>query len=314
VTAWSGDINSDWFSFRRQIPAGLNFSLSGIPYWTTDIGGFVFGNPDDPAFRELFIRWFQYGTFNPILRVHGTRKPDENELWSYGPEAQAILVNFDRLRYRMLPYIYSLAWRTTSENYTPMRPLVMDFRTEDRAQNIGDEFMFGQAFLVNPVTEPAATTRQVYLPGVKWYDFWTGSAVPGGRMISAIAPLDRLPVYIRAGSIVPLGPDEEWSTEKPEDPIELRIYPGADADFTLYEDENDTYNYEKGVYATIPMHWDNASRALTIGDRKGQFPGMLENRTFRVVFVHENHGVGINPTDEVDKTVQYSGKQMTITR
>src|SRR6202021_151436 len=312
VTAWSGDINSDWFSFRHQIPAGLDYSLSGAPYWTTDIGGFVFGNPTDPAFRELFIRWFQYGTFNPILRVHGTRHPDENELWSYGPDAQTILVNFDRLRYRMLPYIYSLAWKTTNEPYTPMRPLVMDFRTDSRAQNVGDQFIYGPAFLVNPVTDPAATIRPLYLPETRWYDFWTGAAVEGGRTINAAAPLERLPLYIRAGSILPLGPEEEWSTQKPADPIELRIYRGANADFTLYADENDNYDYEKGVYSTIGLHWDDAQHTLTIGDPKGQFPGMLENRTFRVVFVTENHGAGVNPASEPDKVVQYSGKQMTV--
>jgi alpha-D-xyloside xylohydrolase len=312
VTAWSGDINSDWFSFRRQVPAGLNFALSGIPYWTTDIGGFVFGSPADPSFRELFIRWFQYATFNPVLRVHGTRNPDENELWSYGPDAQSILVNFDRLRYRMLPYIYSLAWKTTSQAYTPMRPLVMDFRDDPRAQNIGDQFMYGPAFLVNPVTEPSSSTRQVYLPSATWYEFWTGSTIEGGRMINAITPLDRLPVYVRAGSIVPLGPDQEWSTQKPEDPIELRIYPGANGDFVLYEDENDGYDYEKGAYATIPLHWDDATHTLTIGERKGQFSGMLQDRTFRLVFVKENHGVGVNPADEADKVVQYSGKQITV--
>jgi alpha-D-xyloside xylohydrolase len=312
VTAWSGDINSDWLSYRRQVPAGLNFALSGIPYWTTDIGGFVFGDTTDPAFRELFVRWFQFGTFNPILRVHGTRHPDENELWSYGPDAQTILVNFDRLRYRMLPYIYSLAWKTTSEAYTTMRPLVMDFRNDARAQNVGDQFMFGPAFLVNPVTEPAAASRQLYLPAAKWYDFWTGSVIEGGRTIGGIAPLDRLPLYVRAGSILPLGPEEEWSTEKAADPIELRIYPGANGDFTLYEDENDNYDYEKGVYATIPLHWDDAARTLTIGDRKGQFPGMLESRTFRVVFVSENHGVGESAANEADKIAQYSGKQITV--
>jgi len=314
VTAWSGDIVSDWLNFRRQVPAGLNFSLSGGPYWTTDIGGFVVGSPTSPAFRELFIRWFQYGTFNPILRVHGTRNPDENELWSYGPDAQAILVNFDRLRYRMLPYIYSLAWKTTSESYTPMRPLVMDFRGDEQAENIGDQFMYGPAFLVNPVTQPAISTRPVYLPKTSWYDFWAGTASEGGRFINAITPLDRLPLYVRAGSIVPLGPDEEWSTEKPVDPMELRIYAGADGDFTLYEDENDNYNYEKGAYATIPLHWDDKAQTLTIGERKGQFPGMLENRSFRVVFVRENHGVGVNATDEPDKVVQYSGKQIIVNR
>jgi alpha-D-xyloside xylohydrolase len=314
VTAWSGDINSDWFSFRRQIPAGLNFSLSGVPYWTTDIGGFVFGSPTDPGFRELFIRWFQYATFNPILRVHGTRNPDENELWSYGPDAQNILVNFDRLRYRLLPYIYSLAWRTTSESYTPMRPLVMDFRNDSRAENIGDQFMYGPAFLVNPVTEPDAATRQLYLPASTWYDFWTGSKTAGGQMINAIAPLDLLPLYVRAGSIVPLGPEQEWSTEKASDPIELRIYGGANGDFSLYEDENDGYNYEKGVYSTIPIHWDDSAHTLTIGARKGQFPGMLEHRNFHVVFVRENHGVGESPSDQADKIVEYSGQPITVSR
>jgi alpha-D-xyloside xylohydrolase len=314
VTAWSGDINSDWFSFRRQIPAGLNFSLSGIPYWTTDVGGFVFGSPDDPAFRELFVRWFQYATFNPILRVHGTRKPDENELWSYGPDAEKILAGFDRLRYRMLPYIYSMAWKTTSEAYTPMRPLVMDFRGDTRAENVGDQFMYGPAFLVSPVTEPSATTRQLYLPQAKWYDFWRGTAQEGGRAISAIAPLDEMPLYVRAGSILPLGPDEEWSTQKPEDPIELRVYSGADGNFSLYEDENDNYDYEKGEYAVIPMHWDDARHTLTIGDRKGQFPGMLQKRSFRIVFVGENHGVGIGPEDRPDKVVEYSGSQVTVTQ
>ena len=313
VTAWSGDINSDWFSYRRQIPAGLNFALSGIPYWTTDIGGFVSGDPDDPAYRELFVRWFQFGTFNPILRVHGTRKTDQNELWSYRPDAQKILVSFDRLRYRLLPYTYSLAWKITNDSYTPMRPLVMDFRNDVRAQNTGNEYMYGPAFLVNPVTEPAATSRRVYLPDAKWYDFWNGASVDGKREITAEAPLDELPLYIRAGSIVPFGPDVEWSTENPADPIELRIYRGADGEFTLYEDENDNYDYEKGAHATIVFRWDDAKRTLIIGDRQGEFPGMLPSRTFRIVFVSENHGVGIAPCDTPDKVVQYSGKQVSVT-
>ena len=172
--------------------------------------------------------------------------------------------------------------------------------------------MFEPAFLVNPVTDPEATTRQLYLPAAKWYDFWTGATVPGGRTINAIAPLDRMPLYVRAGSILPLGPAEEWSTEKAADPIELRIYRGADGVFTLYEDENDGYAYEKGAYATIPLHWNDAAHTLTIGDRKGQFPGVLETRTFHIVLVGENHGVGVSPADEVDKVVQYSGKQITV--
>src|SRR5579872_997210 len=314
VTAWSGDILSDFESFKRQIPAGLNFAVSGLPYWTTDIGGFISGgNLNDPVFRELFVRWFQYGAFCPIFRVHGTRNPDENELWSYGPEAGKILAKFDRLRYRLLPYIYSLAWKTTNDSYTPMRPLVMDYRNDVRAQGIGDQFMYGPAFLVNPVTEQGATERHLYLPGAQWYDFWSGAEQKGGRWVDAAAPLDRMPLFIRAGSIVPMGPDVEYPDEKPADPIELRVYRGANGDFTLYEDENDTYDYEKGVYATIPIHWDDAAGRLTIGDRKGSFPGMLDSRTFQVVFVGAGHGVDVAPTGQADKVVRYSGKQVTVT-
>ena len=312
ATVWSGDINSDWVFLRRQIPAGLNYSVSGLPYWTTDIGGFVSGNPEDPSYRELFVRWFQFGTFNPILRVHGTRSTDQNELWSYGSDAQKILVRFDTLRYRLLPYIYSLAWMTTSRGYTPMRPLVMDFRTDVRAANVGNQFMYGPAILVNPVTEPGATSRSVYLPQARWYDFWNGSSSAGGRRVEAEAPLDRLPLYVRAGSILPLGPEMEWSTEKAADPIELRVYPGADGNFTLYEDENDNYNYEKGAHAEIPIQWNDAQHTLTIDARQGEFPGMLRQRTFQVVLVHQDHGVGVEATAAPDRVVSYSGAALTV--
>lgn len=313
LTAWSGDINSDWFSYRRQIPAGLNFALSGLPYWTTDIGGFVSGNPNDPAYRELFIRWFQYGAFCPVFRVHGTRTTDHNELWSYGPEAQKILTSYDELRYRLMPYTYSLAWMVTHDSYTPMRPLAMDFRTDQRALNIGDQFMYGPAILVSPVTEPAATERRMYLPKARWYDFWTGASQEGGVAINAAAPLDRIPLYVRAGAIVPVGPEIEWAAEKPADPIELRVFRGANGAFTLYEDENDTYDYEKGVYATIPIEWNEAKQTLTIGERKGSFPGMLAKRTFQIVFVKEGHGVGGASTQQADKTVSYTGALVTVT-
>jgi alpha-D-xyloside xylohydrolase len=312
VTAWSGDVNSDWETLRRQIPAGLNYSLSGLPYWTTDIGGFTSGNPSDPAYRELFIRWFQFGTFCPIFRVHGTRTGDQNELWSYGADAQQILTRFDKLRYELMPYIYSIAWKTTNERYTPMRPLVMDFRTDTRAQNIGDQFLFGPSILVNPVLEPDAATRHLYLPKARWYDFWTGKAVDGGKSIDAAVSIETMPLYIRAGSIVPMGPDVEYAAEKPADPIELRVYRGANAAFTLYEDENDTYNYEKGAYATIPIQWDEAEQTLNIGDRKGNFPGMLANREFHVVFVGDGHGAGIGPSAQPDRIVRYSGKTVAV--
>jgi alpha-D-xyloside xylohydrolase len=309
---WSGDVDPNWETFRRQIPAGLNYSVSGLPYWTTDIGGFVSANPDDPGYRELYVRWFEFGAFCPIFRAHGTRTTNENELWSYGPEAQKTLLAYDRLRYRLMPYIYSLAWMTTSENYTIMRPLVMDFRADTRAQNIGDQFLFGPAILVNPVTEPAATSRHLYLPPALWYDFWTGASIQGGRALDAPAPIDRMPLYLRAGSILPLGPELEYAAEKPADPIELRVYRGANGSFTLYEDENDNYNYEKGAHATIPLSWDDANHVLSIGDRIGSFPGMLQARTFRVVFVSEKHGAAGEITANPDKSVQYSGKKITV--
>jgi alpha-D-xyloside xylohydrolase len=313
VTAWSGDILSNFETFKRQIPAGLNYSISGLPYWTTDIGGFVSGDPNDPAYRELFVRWFQFGTFSPIFRVHGTRSADQNELWSYGPEAQKILTDYDRLRYELMPYIYSVAWKTTNEGYTPMRPLVMDFRTDPRALNIGDQFMFGPAILVNPVVEEKATSRHLYLPKVKWYDFWTGASLQGGKAIDTPAPIEKLPLFVRAGSIIPMGPDVQFAAEKAADPIELRIYPGADGDFALYEDENDNYNYEKGAYAVIPFHWDDAKHTLTVGARKGQFPGMLQSRKFRVILVRDGHGTGIGQTGSVDKEVEYSGSSVAVT-
>ena len=312
AAVWSGDVDPNWETFRRQIPAGLNYSVSGLPYWTTDIGGFVSANPDDPAYRELYVRWFQFGTFCPIFRAHGTRTTNQNEIWSYGPDAQKTLTAYDNLRYRLMPYIYSLAWKTTSEGYTIMRPLVMDFREDVRAQNIGDQFLFGPAILVNPVTESGAATRRLYLPNAKWYDFWTGAAIQGDRTLDAPSPIDRMPLYVRAGSILPLGPDIQYAAEKSADPIELRVYRGANGAFTLYEDENDTYDYEKGFHATIPFSWDETAHTLTIGDRTGSFPGILERRTFRVVFVTENHGTGSGLTENADKTVEYSGKKVTV--
>jgi alpha-D-xyloside xylohydrolase len=312
AAVWSGDVDPNWETFRRQIPAGLNLSVSGIPYWTTDIGGFVVANPDDPAYRELYIRWFQFGAFSPVFRAHGTRTTNQNEIWSYGPEAQKILTTYDQLRYRLMPYIYSVAWQVTNAGYTFMRPLVMDFRSDVRAQNISDQFLLGPALLVNPVTEPGATSRHIYLPETTWYDFWSGVSMPGGRAIDTPAPIDQLPLFIRAGSIVPLGPDIEYAAEKPPDPLEIRVYRGANGNFTLYEDEDDGYAYEKGAHATIPFSWDEAAHTLTVGDRSGDFPGMLRSRTLHIVFVSEKHGVGGGLTEAPDKTVSYSGSKLTI--
>lgn len=314
AAAWSGDISSDWESFRRQVPAGLNLELSGIPYWTTDIGGFILGHPSDPAYRELFVRWFEYGAFCPIFRLHGTRAPDENELWSYGAQAQEILTKYDTLRYRLMPYVYSLAGQVTRSGYTLMRPLVMDYREDVTARDIGDEFLFGPALLVTPVTDPGVDARRVYLPDSTWYNFWTGEKFSGGKFIMVAAPLEILPLQVRAGSILPLGPAEEYSDEKPADPIELRVYPGADGDFTLYEDDGITYDYEKGAYSTIPLHWGEADQTLTIGDRHGSFPGMIEHRTFKIVWVGEGHGVGANLPETFDKVVRYEGSTVSVNR
>jgi alpha-D-xyloside xylohydrolase len=312
AAVWSGDINGDWVFFRKQIPAGLNYSVSGLPYWTTDIGGFVSGDPNDEGYRELFVRWFQFGVFNAILRVHGTRTTNQNELWSYGPDAQKILVAFDTLRYRLLPYIYSVAWQTTAHAYTPMRPLVMDYRTDVRAANVADEFSYGPAFLVGPVTNPGARQREMYLPGARWYDFWSGKAVDGGVTAVVDAPLDREPLFVKAGTILPLGPELEWSMEKTADPLEIRVYAGSDGDFTLYEDEGDSYRYEKGAHAEIAFHWDDSRHTLAIGPRQGSFPGMLQERKLQVLLVAPDHGVGISTSPHPDKLVTYKGESLQV--
>ena len=307
AAVWSGDVDPNWETFRRQIPAGLNYSLSGNPYWTTDIGGFVSANPEDPGYRELYARWFEFAAFCPIFRAHGTRTTNQNEIWSYGPEIEAILTLYDRLRYRLLPYIYSVAWKTTSENYTPMRALVMDFRDDPRVWNIGDQFLFGPSLLVNPVYEPSATTRHLYLPIGSWYNFWTGDSLAGGRFVDAAAPLREMPIFVKSGTILPLGPAVLYAGRTPGDPIELRIYRGADADFTLYEDDGETYGYEKGAYATIPIHWDDSQGTVSIGARRGTFPGLEARLVFRVVLVRPGYGKGEEAAGEETPKLEYDG-------
>ncbi len=475
ATTWSGDIGANWDVYRKQISAGINHSMAGIPYWTFDIGAYslgcqggVFSNGGkDPAYQELYARMFQLGAFSPIFRSHGSETP--REIWEFGDYTDS-LVKFDNLRYRLLPYIYSLGWRVTHDGYSIMRGLPMDFAQDRKTYSIDDQFMFGPAIMVSPVTEymdhrppeqtvpmppevfktkdgkpgltaryycdadfkklchetvepgvdlywytgwpsfikdprfsmrwegklvptetgkyrfnmksfgpkrvyldgkevahnydsmeshtvpvelvagkeydfafetsnavlgafraqmfwktpeifareampaePRQKTRTVYLPaGNQWIDFWTGEVLAGGKSVVADAPIDKIPLMVRSGSIIPMGPFVQYSTEKPADPIELRIYPGANGSFTLYEDENDNYNYEKGVYSTIDFNWDDAQHQLRIDARKGSFPGMLNTRTFHVVVVRKGHGTGVEVTGTPDKVIAYQGEQETV--
>jgi alpha-D-xyloside xylohydrolase len=474
ATTWSGDIGASWDVYKRQIAAGVNHSMSGIPYWTFDIGAFSLGcqggvfmnGGKDPAYQEFYARMFQFGAFAPIFRAHGSETP--REIWEFG-EYTPVLEKFDNLRYRLMPYIYSLGWQVTHNGYTIMRGLPMDFAADRKTYSIDDQYMFGPAIMVAPVTEymyhrppedgvllgpenfttkdgkpglnatyfcddqfknichedvepdvnldwytgwqsfitgpkfsirwegkltptetgsyrfnlksfgprrvyldgkeiahnyesmeswtvpvelvagkaydfkfetansvlgafrakvywktpaihlretivePREKTRSVYLPaGASWIDFWTGEKLEGGRVIAADAPIEKMPLMIKGGSILPMGPFLQYSTEKPADPIELRIYPGASGNFTLYEDENDNYDYEKGVYSTIGFHWDDARRLLTIDARRGEFPGMLNTRSFEIVVVSKNHGTGVDVTANPDKVVSYDGRRLTV--
>ena len=474
ATTWSGDIGADWGVYKRQIPAGINHSMAGIPYWTFDIGAFVLGSAGgvfdnggkDPAYQELYTRMFQFGAFCPIFRSHGSETP--REIWQFGAFSD-VLVKFDNLRYRLMPYIYSLAWQVTENGSTIMRALPMDFTSDQKTYSIDDQFLFGPAIMVCPVTEymfhrppetcvlipaehfrtkddqpglnvkyysddqfktlcheavetninlfwytgwpdyltspkfsmrwegklvptetgtyrfhfksfgpkrvfldgqlltnnyvsmeaetvpvelqagkeydfacetansvlgafraqlfwktpeifarekivePREKTRSVYLPAEnQWVDFWTGQTLPGGQTITADAPIDKIPLLVKSGSIIPMGPFIQYAAEKPADPIELRIYPGADGNFTLYEDENDNYNYEKGVHATIAFHWDDAKRQLTIDDRKGSFPGMLKERSFNIIVVKKDHGTGVEVAGSPDKVILYHGERQIV--
>jgi alpha-D-xyloside xylohydrolase len=473
ATTWSGDIGADWSIYKRQIPAGINHCMAGIPYWTFDIGGFVIGayggvfsyGGKDSAYQELYTRMFQFGTFCPIFRSHGSETP--REIWQFG-KFVPVLTKFDNLRYRLMPYIYSLASQVTNNGYTIMRGLPMDFENDKKTYNVDDQFMFGPALMVCPVTEymlhrppepsipvtaehfrtkdgkigldakyykdtefkklslekidssinifwytgrpgyvtdstlairwegkliPSETgkhqfhikcfgpskifldgkelpfvyssveaytdfvdlkagkeydfavektnsssgafrvllywktpeifakekviekreqIRKVYLPANnKWFDFWTGNVLNGGQSITSDAPIEKIPLFVKAGSIIPMGPFIQYATEKT-DPFEIRIYPGADGTFTIYEDENDNYNYEKGAYSNITLNWNDEKRQLTIGKRSGTFPGMSKGHVFNLVLVDKNKGTGIDVTTAPDKTVQYFGEEQVI--
>jgi len=286
---WSGDIGTDFKTLKEQIPTGLNFCMTGIPYWNTDIGGYLGGDPKDPAYQEVFVRWFQYGSFTPFFRAHGRRHPFEsksgkNEMWSYGKENQKILTKYIELRYQLLPYIYTLAHKVSTEGYTMMRALAFDFLQDKNVHEINDQFMFGESIMVCPVTDSGATSRNVYLPaGSDWFNFWTGEKLAGGQTITANAPIDIIPLFVKSGSILPMGSVMQYSSEKNNDSLELRIFGDQDASFTLYEDEGENYNYTKGNFSKIRFNYSAKEKTLTIGKREGTFNGMLETRTFKVI-------------------------------
>lgn len=340
---WSGDVASSWEMLRKQVPAGLSYSLTGCPNFNTDIGGFFCGwyntkgantAPQNPQYQELYIRWMQYGLFCPVFRSHGADAP--REIWQFGKKGEMVydvIEKMIRLRYRLIPYLYSTAWQVTSNNESYLRPLFCDFATDKKVWDMTDEFMFGRSILAAPILDPQYTQEQIiredamtgwdkknvkmengeqmvdwsaskevtkYLPkGVLWYDFWTGKAYQGGQTLTLQTSLELVPMFVRAGSILPLGPDMQYTGEKQWDHLEILLYPGADGDFTLYEDEGDTYNYEHGIYTTISFHWNDCTRTLTIGDRQGSYPGMLSTRKFTIVL-----------PDGTSKTVDYTGKEL----
>jgi alpha-D-xyloside xylohydrolase len=270
---------------------------------------------DAEEWRELNTRWFQFGTFVPLLRCHG--EYPYREMWELGGEtspAYAAHLKFDRLRYRLLPYVYSVAGAVTHESGTFLRPLVMDFPSDPAVRAVSDQYLFGPALLVSPVTEYKARSRTVVLPTATggWYDFWTGAAIAGGRTIEAPAPFDAIPLHVRAGAIVPFGPELQWTGEKPADPITLRVYTGADGSFTLYEDDGLSYGYERGASARIPLHWDDGKKALTLGVRSGSFPGMLKERGFEIVLITPQKPAGFSFAPVADKTVRYTGDAVTV--
>jgi len=301
AVTWSGDTEGNWDVFRRQIPAALNFSLSGIPYWSADIGGFFGGDPKDPAYAELFTRWYQFGVFNPMFRVHGTGQG--KEMWAFAAPTQKILTDYDRLRYRLLPYIYSESWGVTSRRGTMMRALAFDFRDDETALHIPDEYMFGPALLVAPVVQAKTKARTVYLPGKDaWYDFWTGARQDGGQVVVARADIATIPLYVRAGSILPLGPVKQYADQASDAPVEIRVYPGRDGAYELYDDAGDGYDYTKGQYTTVRMTWSDAVHRLDIAGRKGSFKGMAAHQTFSV-----RCGTG------AARTVAYDGRAVSVT-
>lgn len=321
AAVWSGDIGSTWDDMRKQITAGVNFSMSGVPYWTMDIGGFVvpskFEKPNAASlaeWRELLTRWSQFGAFVPLFRSHG--QFPYREIFNVAPEnhpAYKSFLYYDKLRYRLLPYIYSLAGATYFNNYTIMRGLVMDFAGDTAVLNIGDQYMFGPSLMINPVYKYKARSRAVYLPQCAgWYDLYSGKWLAGGQRIVAGAPYERMPIFVKAGSIIPFGPALQYTAEKKADTITFNVYTGADASFNLYEDEGTNYNYEKGAYSVIPIKYNEATKTVTVGNREGMFSGMLQKRIFRFHFISPDHPMILDLNNKDGKYLIYEGKTLVI--
>ena len=333
---------ASWPTLRRQLADGLNLCITGTPYWTFDIGAYFVtpspeedpmwfwrghfpGGVDDLGYRELYVRWLQMGAFIPMFRSHGRCTP--REPWRFGDVGDVwydTIAAFLRLRTRLLPYLYSLAGWTTQRGYTPMRALVFDFRHDPVALEIDDQFMLGPALLVCPVTHPihhgpgstpikdAAVSRPVYLPrGCDWYDFWTGERHMGGQWIQAAAPLERIPLFVRSGAILPLGPEVAHMDEDPHGPLEVRIYPGSDGSFDLYEDDGDGYAYEQGKFAITTLAWEDATSTLRVGRRDGDFALRAGSRTLGAVRVGAGVGVAGGPT-EASATVEWTGEPVAL--
>lgn len=321
AAAWSGDIASRWEDMKTQIAAGVNFSLSGMPYWTMDIGGFSVekryeepNKEDLEEWRELNARWYQFGAFVPLFRVHG--QYPFREIFNIAPEshpAYKSMLYYNKLRYRLMPYIYSIAGSTFHKDYTMMRGLMMDFPNDLKAANVSDAYLFGPSLLINPVYAYKDRERMVYLPsGQGWYDLYTGKYHEGGQTIKADAAYQKMPVYVKEGSILPTGPEIQYTAEKPADPITLFVYTGKNASFTLYEDEGTNYNYEKGAFANIDFNYQELSKTLTISSRKGSFKGMQERRTFKIIVVSTRSAKPLDFNQKANHTISYDGKEAVI--
>jgi alpha-D-xyloside xylohydrolase len=318
---WSGDVASRWDDLHDQISAGVNFSMSGVPNWTHDIGGFANEdryNKEDPAhlaeWRELNTRWFQFGAFSPLFRSHGEAPFREIYLMSpKGSPTYASMEYYDKLRYRLLPYIYTIAADTYFKNGTIMRGLVMDFPADRKTWDINDQYLFGPVFLVAPVTEFKARSREVYLPaGTLWYDYYSGQSSRGGQTIRASAPYERMPLFVRAGAIVPTGPAIQHTANNSHSPVTLNVYTGADGTFSLYEDDGVSRQYLHGQYSRIPLNWNERSRTLTVGTREGRYPGMAGKRTINVRWMRPGSPRALAFDAKTDATISYDGREQTV--